>query len=192
MHDTDHINKLLAAFISKSQHASELVRIANAKKLAAEWMKSGLPLTLFPANPNSSDYWYLTQLLALHRHVDETNFRNDSRFFVEKELEIISESPLSGRAVSRLEIDTYLRTHSEDHIRLPSIDEALRLFAHGRILSTSSLHIDGYWDSSSEGKIGLFVSFSQLSGSPVIDGIWNNTKLKSVRVLFVRESREKL
>lgn len=189
---------LITDFLSKTNLLNETDRFLQATELARKWQSANLAQPLLPALPAQQDYWYLSQVAALGRHVDKNGIPYVLQFEPQKiDLPFVNGKLWIGMAewsqIPRQQLEqeiSILSAKTNNPMRFISLSEWLLLnFNYPDLLSHNSsyfFHIDGYRMITDEYLTGLLAGNVSFGGSSFIDSFWLNKCHPGIKTLLVR------
>ncbi len=183
--------KLLDEFMHRAERKSELERISLSHFLYNEWASCNLPEKLFPGFPERNDYWFLVQLLSMHRYCLTESEELD--FDLAKPKTIIlpnsfllddyRERNIAEKMIKEIIQKTSGNSGNEKLgvVQLPQYDDLLRLstLANNTILS-KLLHLRGYRKRSDGIFNGLIGGNPYLGGWHYLDALPPNVITKKI------------
>lgn len=191
---------LISDFLRETNLVNETNRFLQAAELAHKWQSANLSPSLLPALPAQQDYWYLSQVAALGRHVDKNRIPYVLQFVPQKiDLPFLNGKLWVGMAewsqIPRQQLEqeiSILSAKANNQMRFISLSEWLLLnFNYPDLLNHNSsyfFHIDGYRVIADEYLTGLLAGNVSFGGSSFIDSFWLNKCHPGIKALLVRSS----
>ena len=191
---------LITEFLSETHRINETSRFLKSVELAHNWNAANLEPSLLPALPAQQDFWYLSQVAALKRHVKKDKTPYLLQFTPQKiDLPFVDDKVWLGKTewshMSRQQLEQKIAGISVEtncQIRFISLSEWLLLnFNYPNLLSRNSsyfFHIDGYRMMADRSLTGLFAGNILFGGSSFIDSFWLDKCHPGIKTLLVRSS----
>lgn len=189
---------LITEFLSETNQINETSRFLKSVELAHNWSAANLESSLLPALPAQQDFWYLSQVAALKRHVKKDKTPYLLQFTPQKiDLPFVNDKVWLGKTewshMSRQQLEQKIAGISVEtncQIRFISLSEWLLLnFNYPNLLSSNSsyfFHIDGYRMMADSSLTGLFAGNILFGGSSFIDSFWLDKCHPGIKTLLVR------
>lgn len=183
--------QLLIKYIREASSQSESQRIHLSQKLYMNWISKKLPQKLFPGFPERNDYWFLVQLLSLHRYWLNDHDMLDFDLAKPKtillpnsfETEDYCERNIAERKIQKINSVTSTESIGKNNwiAQLPQYDDLLRLSTLVNFqISSKLLYLRGCRKRSDGTLNGLIGGNPSLGGWQYIDALPTNTLTKKI------------